>query len=136
MNMLKILLVEDNPDDEFLTRRILAKLNQTDIHAVHEGGAALKYLFGEEGCCVNSRVSIKPDLILLDLRMPLVDGMDFLEAAHKNLKSYDIPVIVISSSRLEHDVDRCKQLGVKAYLTKPIDIAELSDAIAHHCTNA
>lgn len=129
MKDLRILLVEDNPDDEFLTLRILAKLNHTKVDIVHEGGEALKYLFGNESTHSASPVINKPDLILLDMRMPLVDGLDFLEAAHNNLRSHEIPVIVISSSKLDRDVERCFELGVKAYLTKPINSDELKSAI-------
>lgn len=129
MKELRILLVEDNPDDEFLTLRILSKLNHSVVDIVHEGGEALKYLFGKEGNHPASPVINRPDLILLDMRMPLVDGLDFLEAAHNNLRSHEIPVIVVSSSKLDRDVERCFELGVKAYLTKPINSEELKRAI-------
>jgi CheY-like chemotaxis protein len=130
MNNLKILLVEDNPDDEFLTLRILSKLNQHDVDVVHQGGAALDYLFGQAGSYATAPVINKPDLILLDMKMPLVDGMEFLEAAHANLKTHEIPVIIISSSKQEKDVSRCIELGAIAYLTKPIDQSELERVIS------
>jgi len=133
MNELKILLIEDNPDDEFLTRRILSKLDQNNVSVVHEGEQALRYLFGDETTHPGTQVRNKPDLILLDIRMPLVDGLDFLETAHANLRTHDIPVIVVSSSRLEREVERCFELGAKAYLTKPIDSKELVRIIEQHC---
>jgi len=130
MKSLKILLVEDNPDDEFLTLRILSKLNHTNVDVVHQGGEALDYLFGEGSHYPAAPVLNKPDLILLDMKMPLIDGMEFLETAHANLRTHAIPVIIISSSKQERDVNRCIELGVKAYLTKPVDTAELEIAIA------
>jgi len=136
MNELKILLIEDNPDDEFLTRRILSKLDQNNVSVVHEGEQALRYLFGDETTPLGAPIRNKPDLILLDIRMPLVDGLDFLEAAHANLRTLDIPVIVVSSSRLEREVERCLELGAKAYLTKPIDSKELSSIIKQHCLSS
>lgn len=136
MNELKILLIEDTPDDEFLPRRILSKLDQNNVSVVHEGEQALRYLFGDETAHPGTQVRNRPDLILLDIRMPLVDGLDFLEAAHANLRTHDIPVIVVSSSRLEREVERCFELGAKAYLTKPIDSKELVRIIEQHCQSS
>ncbi len=130
MKNMKILLVEDNPDDEFLTLRILSKLNHTNVDVVHQGGEALHYLFGVGSHLPVAPIVNKPDLILLDMKMPLVDGIEFLETAHVKLRSHAIPVIIISSSKQEKDVIRCIELGVKAYLTKPVDTAELAMAIA------
>lgn len=130
MSELKILLVEDNPDDEFLTLRTLSKLNQNRVHVVHEGSQALQYLFGNTAVNQNSPVINKPDLILLDMKMPLVDGLEFLETCHTNLRTHDIPVIVVSSSKLERDVQRAAELGVINYITKPVDVKELSTAFA------
>ncbi len=129
MKNMKILLVEDNPDDEFLTLRTLTKLNHSNVDVVHHGEEALAYLFGEGSNYPVAPVVNKPDLILLDMKMPLIDGMEFLETAHMNLRTHAIPVIIISSSKQERDVNRCKELGVKAYLTKPVDSAELELAI-------
>lgn len=135
MDNVKILLVEDNPDDEFLTTRILSKLGYKEIKVLHQGGEALEYLFG---CTLNRASAVpvnKPDIILLDMRMPLVDGIEFLETAHANLKTHDIPVIVISSSKQEREVERCIALGAKAFLNKPLDIHEIGKALASFCNN-
>lgn len=129
MRSVKILLVEDNPDDEFLTTRILSKLGYSDIDVVHQGGEALEYLFGTAHNFATAFPVNKPDIILLDMRMPLVDGIEFLEAAHANLKTHDIPVIVISSSKQEREINRCLDLGAKAFLNKPIDSSEVGGAI-------
>lgn len=130
MGELNLLLVEDNPDDEFLTLRTLAKLNHTRVHVVHEGIEALQYLFGDTSDHQNAPVVNRPDLILLDMKMPLVNGLEFLEACHNNLRTHDIPVIIVSSSRLERDVQRAAELGAKTYIRKPIDARELAEAFA------
>jgi CheY-like chemotaxis protein len=130
MNELNILLVEDNPDDEFLTLRTLAKLNQKRVQVAHEGIEALQYLFGDATNHQNAPVLNKPDLILLDMKMPLVDGLEFLEACHANLRTHDIPVIIVSSSRLERDVLRAAELGARSYITKPVNAGELANAFA------
>ena len=129
MGELNILLVEDNPDDEFLTLRTLSKLNQTRVHVAHEGIEALQYLFGDTLDHQNAPVVNRPDLILLDMKMPLVNGLEFLEACHANLRTHDIPVIIVSSSKLERDVQRTAELGAKTYITKPIDTHELAAAL-------
>ncbi|MBT0663274.1 response regulator [Geobacter pelophilus] len=133
MKKVKILLVEDNPDDEFLTTRILFKLGYSAIDVVHQGGEALEYLFGGERNFTSAVPVNKPDLILLDMRMPLIDGIEFLEAAHANLKTHEIPVVVISSSKQEKEVNRCLELGAKAFLYKPINSEEIGQAIANFC---
>jgi CheY-like chemotaxis protein len=135
VDTVKILLVEDNPDDEFLTKRILAKLGYTEIKVVHQGGEALEYLFGPGGSSSTAVPVNKPDIILLDMRMPLIDGLEFLETAHANLKTHDIPVVVISSSKQEKEVERCIELGAKAFLNKPLDLKELRDALASSFSN-
>jgi len=135
MNTIRILLVEDNPDDEFLTTRILTKLGYSQIDIVHQGGEALEYLFGADANYSSAMPVNKPDVILLDMRMPLVDGIEFLEAACSNLRTHDIPVIVISSSNQEREINRCIELGAKAFLTKPIDRIEIGEALATFCSN-
>lgn len=132
MSDLNILLVEDNPDDEFLTLRTLAKLNQNCVHVAHEGIEALQYLFGNTTDHQNAPVVNKPDIILLDMKMPLVDGLEFLEACHANLRTHDIPVIIISSSRLERDAQRAAELGAKTFITKPVDAQQLSKVFSSY----
>jgi CheY-like chemotaxis protein len=135
MENVKILLVEDNPDDEFLTTRILSKLGYSRIDVVHQGGEALEFLFGAGRNYSTTAPVNKPDIILLDMRMPLIDGIEFLESAHANLKAHEIPVIVISSSKQEREVNRCLELGAKAFLNKPLDSKEIGKALASFCRN-
>jgi len=127
MNSLKILMVEDNQDDVFLAMRVLSKLHLYDVDNVYSGSEALTYLFGDD--TDNPVVINKPDIILLDQRMPLLDGMQFMELAHHALQAHNIPVIVISSSNLKCEKDRFFELGVKDYIGKPINAEGLSRAI-------
>jgi CheY-like chemotaxis protein len=108
-------------------------LGYSAIDVVHQGGEALEYLFGGEANLTTAVPVNKPDLILLDMRMPLVDGIEFLEVAHVNLKTHEIPVIVISSSKQEKEVNRCIELGAKAFLFKPLNSNEIGQAIADCC---
>ncbi len=126
---LKLLLVEDNPEDEFLMLRLLSKLNFFNVDVVHQGEEALNYLFGKGRHYHSPSFEKKPDLIFLDLRMPIMDGMEFLETAHEILRTHGIPVVIATSSNQEKNVTRCKELGVTGYLRKPIDPVELERMI-------
>ena len=127
---MKILLIEDSPDDVFLTTRALNKLDQSDIDVVHDGIHALDYLFGKE-CNVSGHTLInKPDIILLDQRMTMVDGLEFMEKVHKALRDNKIPVIVITSSTLESEKQRFFELGVQEYIGKPVNTEGLRRAIS------
>ncbi|MDD2733591.1 MAG: response regulator [Desulfuromonadaceae bacterium] len=125
----KILLVEDSHDDIFLAKRALSKLQLDDVDIVHNGREALQYLFGDEIFNSVSAIINKPDLILLDQRMPILDGLQFMEFAHRALHTYNISVIVITSSTLEIEKERFFELGVKDYIGKPINIEGLRRAI-------
>ncbi|MBI5655371.1 MAG: response regulator [Geobacter sp.] len=121
MNIKPILLVEDQPDDQFLTLRTLRKLKITNVMVANEGEEALRFLQGDKKQREEPPVLL-PSLILLDLRMPKVDGFEFLEALRSDERIKEIPVIVLTSSPQEKDQTRCMQLGVKAYLNKPLDV--------------
>jgi len=121
MNIKPILLVEDQPDDQFLTLRTLRKLKITNVMVANEGEEALRFLQGDQKQREEPPVLL-PSLILLDLRMPKVDGFEFLEALRSDERIKEIPVIVLTSSPQEKDQTRCMQLGVKAYLNKPLDV--------------
>jgi len=121
MNIKPILLVEDQPDDQFLTLRTLRKLKITNVMVANEGEEALRFLQGDRKLREEPPVLL-PSLILLDLRMPKVDGFEFLEALRSDERIKEIPVIVLTSSPQEKDQSRCMQLGVKAYLNKPLDV--------------
>ena len=121
MDIKPILLVEDQPDDQFLTLRTLRKLKITNVMVANEGEEALRFLQGDRKLREEPPVLL-PSLILLDLRMPKVDGFEFLEALRSDERIKEIPVIVLTSSPQEKDQSRCMQLGVKAYLNKPLDV--------------
>lgn len=121
MELLPVLLVEDQPDDQFLTLRTLKKLKIRNVVVANEGEEALRYLqetvdlkFGDS--------SPLPELIILDLRMPKIDGFELLESLKSADRTKEIPVIVLSSSPQESDRSRCINLGAKAYLEKPLDL--------------
>ncbi len=129
MKNVKILLVEDSQDDVFLVKRALAKLNVRDVNVVYNGREALEYLFGDDAITPVTSIRTIPDLILLDQRMPIVDGVQFMECAHSALHAHNVPVIVITSSTLQNEKDRFFELGVKDYIGKPINVEGLRRAI-------
>lgn len=127
MNMndpVDILLVEDNPDDAGLTIHALKKNNLANhlLH-LHDGEQALDYLFS------SAMVSI-PKVILLDLKMPKVDGMEVLRKLKADEHRKIIPVVVLSSSKEDRDVLESYHLGVNAYIVKPVDFDKFVKAIA------
>ena len=129
MKNINILLVEDSHDDAFLAKRALSKLHLRNVNIVYNGREALQYLFGKETFNSVPALINKPDIILLDQRMPLLDGLQFMEYAHLALHAHNIPVIVITSSTLEIEKVRFFELGVKDYIGKPINVDGLSRAI-------
>ena len=121
-----ILLVEDNPGDVRLTREAFAEARiNNDLHDVNDGEAALDFLH-QRGDHADAP---RPDLMLLDLNLPKVDGLDVLEEvkSHDDLRT--IPVVVLTSSEAEEDVVQSYEQHTNAYLTKPIDPNEFVDVI-------
>ncbi|MBT0662921.1 response regulator [Geobacter pelophilus] len=128
MNLWPVLLVEDQPDDQFLTLRTLKKLKINNVDVANEGEEALRYL-RDRVVPGTTQSSLLPELIILDLRMPKVDGFQFLELVNADDRIKEIPVIVLSSSPQESDKARCRELGVKAYLKKPLEIDAFDRAL-------
>jgi CheY-like chemotaxis protein len=125
------LLVEDDPNDAFLVELELKnEAPEIRLHWVNDGHEAMDYLEGKAPY-TNRKAYPMPDIILLDLRMPRVGGFDFLEWLHshspKDLKL--IPVIVMSSSNLEHDVKRAYELGANSYFVKPFHFGAFRERI-------
>jgi DNA-binding response OmpR family regulator len=116
-----ILLVEDDPDHELLTIRALKKSNiANDIRVARDGEEALNILFGEEG--------LRPQVVLLDLKLPKLDGLEVLRRVRENEATRMLPIVVLTSSDEERDVVRSYQLGVNSYIRKPVNFNDFAEA--------
>lgn len=125
-----ILLCEDNKRDADLTMRALRKHNITNtIIWVKDGEEALNYLFGK-GKYKNRPVEDTPRVIMLDLKMPKMDGMQVLEKVRSNPKTRHIPVVVMTSSREESDIARSYDLGANSYIVKPVDFSKFMKSVS------
>jgi CheY-like chemotaxis protein len=130
MNGVEILIVEDNPDDVELTLRALRKNNLANkIHVARDGAEALDYVFGR-GTHSGRDVAQVPKVILLDLKLPRVDGVEVLRQLKADPRTRRVPVVVLTSSREEPDISRCYELGVNSYLVKPVDFNAFVPAVA------
>jgi CheY-like chemotaxis protein len=124
-----ILLVEDDPGDQELTRRALEDdIVRTNLRIVNDGKEALDYLH-REGAFTDPKDSPRPDLILLDLNMPRVDGRQVLEQVREDPDISRIPVIALTTSDEEEDVLRSYALGCKSFIKKPVEIDAFIEAI-------
>ena len=116
-----ILLVEDDPDHELLTIRALKKSNiANDIKVARDGAEALELLFGAD--------PIRPQVILLDLKLPKVEGLEVLRRVRETHETRMLPVVVLTSSDEERDVVRSYQLGVNSYIRKPVNFNDFAEA--------
>jgi CheY-like chemotaxis protein len=128
MTQKTLLLVEDNLDDEALTLRALHKHNIANtIIVARDGQEALDYLFGE-GEYSERDTSMLPQVILLDLKLPKVDGLQVLEQLRANPNTSRIPVVVLTSSNEEQDLIRSYELGANSYVRKPVDFEQFIEA--------
>jgi len=126
---LEILLVEDNLNDAELSLYALKKFKIANrIHHARDGAEALEYLFGVETETSSSHPQI-PRLILLDLKLPKVDGLEVLKRIKASKATRTIPVVVLTSSREERDIIESYNLGVNSYIVKPIDFEQFTEAI-------
>ena len=120
-----ILLVEDNPDDEALTLRAFKRSNiRNEIIVVRDGAEALAYLFPGNGDAAPS-----PALILLDLNLPKIGGLEVLRTMRADERTALIPVVVLTSSKLEEDVLVSYRNGANAYVRKPVKFSEFTEAV-------
>jgi two-component system response regulator len=130
MNPRKILLVEDNPDDEALTIRALRKSKiANEIVVAHNGVEALDYLFGQ-GEYAGRDLADKPAIVLLDLKLPKLDGLEVLRRLRANDRTRTQPVVVLTSSSEEKDIVESYDLGANSYVRKPVAFDQFSDAVA------
>jgi two-component system response regulator len=126
---IEILLVEDNPNDEELTLYAVKKNNITNhIQVVRDGAEALEYLFCT-GSYANRQVNDPPKVVLLDLKLPKVDGLEVLERIKSDERTRAIPVVVLTSSQEERDIVESYQLGVNSYIVKPVDFEQFIEAV-------
>jgi len=124
-----ILLVEDNPDDVALTLRALKKNNiLNEVVVAKDGVEALDYLFGR-GLHAGRNMKNRPVVVLLDLKLPKVDGMEVLKNIRENPSTRLIPVVILTSSLEEKDVVNGYNLGANSYIRKPVDFSQFSDAV-------
>ena len=120
-----IVLIEDQPYDAELTLRALRGLGVDEqVTHVRDGAEALTYLLDE-----NDPESPPPKLILLDLKLPKVSGIEVLEALKSDERTKCIPVIALSSSQEQQDVERCYALGVNSYVVKPVDFTDFTNTV-------
>jgi two-component system response regulator len=124
-----ILLVEDNPDDEALTIRALKKNNiKNTVVVAHDGAEALDYLFGT-GAHAGRDVSSLPQIVLLDLKLPKVDGLGVLRAIRADARTRRVPVVILTSSKEERDLVESYDLGTNSYIRKPVDFTAFIEAV-------
>ncbi len=124
-----ILLVEDNPDDIALTIRAFRKSNiMNDIVQAHDGSEALDYLFGR-GQYTGRDLDVMPTLILLDLKMPKVDGLEVLRQLRANERTRLLPVVILTTSKEDQDIIDGYALGANSYVRKPVDFNQFVEAV-------
>ncbi len=129
MNRRIILLVEDNPDDELLTLRAFKKSNiANEIVVVRDGAKALDYLFGDGDNAVRDSRAI-PAVVLLDLKLPKVDGLEVLKRLRDDERTRCTPVVVLTSSREDRDIIESYKLGANSYIRKPVDFDQFLEAV-------
>lgn len=125
MNQKSILLVEDNPDDEALTLRALRKNNMlNEVTVARDGQEALDYFFGEK-----ASVNPAPTLMLLDLKLPKIDGLEVLRRIRSEPRTALLPIVILTSSKEEQDIINGYKLGANSYIRKPVDFNQFMEAI-------
>lgn len=126
---LTVLLAEDEADDVFMMQRAFRKMNSpAKLQVVRDGVEAIEYLSGQNKFADRNLYPL-PFLILLDINMPRKNGFDILEWLKQDESLADIPVVMITSSKVKSDVDKAYELGARAYLIKPVAFNELQSLV-------
>ncbi len=129
MDSKNILLVEDNPDDEALTLRALKRNNiLNDVIVARDGVEALDYLFAR-GAYSDRDPDQLPEVVLLDLKLPKIDGLEVLRSIRKNEKTRRLSVVILTSSNEERDILAGYDLGANSYIRKPVDFNQFMEAV-------
>jgi len=128
--LVEILLVEDNPSDLQLTLHALERNKLANrIHVVRDGVEALDFLFSTGPYA--ERTPRNPRVVLLDLKLPRIDGLEVLRRMKEEPRTRTIPVVVLTSSREERDIVESYQLGVNSYIVKPVDFEQFAESVRH-----
>jgi two-component system response regulator len=130
MDEMMILVVEDNPDDEEMTLRALHSAGiANDVHVVRDGVEALDFLSGR-GTFANRDLRRMPAVVLLDLKLPKLDGVDVLNRMRKDPRTSSIPVVILTSSSEEEDMVRSYQSGANSYVRKPVVFSDFAKVVS------
>ncbi len=130
-DVIELLLVEDNPDDLALTLRALGKAGLSrQVHVARDGLEAVEFLFCE-GAHSGRNIAEEPKVILLDLKLPKLDGLEVLKRIKGDPRTKLIPVVVLTSSKEQRDIIESYQLGVNSYIVKPVNFERFSEAVRH-----
>ncbi len=130
VDAVEILLVEDNPNDVELTLRALKKHNlANNVMVVRDGAEGLDFIFGE-GAYADRSLEKSPKLVLLDLKLPKVDGLEVLRKIKSDERTKVIPVVVLTSSKEEPDIIESYKLGVNSYMVKPVDFDKFIECVS------
>jgi two-component system response regulator len=131
VDAVEILIVEDTPQDLELTLRALRKANLTNrIHVARDGAEAIEFIFCE-GAHSARNIDNGPKVILLDLKLPKIDGIEVLRRVKGDSRTKDIPVVVLTSSKEQKDVVDSYQLGVNSYIVKPVNFERFTSAVGN-----
>lgn len=127
---IEILLVEDNPHDAEMTIRALKKNNlANNLYHAKDGAEALDFIFCE-GIHAARAIENSPRVILLDLKMPKVDGLEVLQRVKGDERTYEIPVVILTSSKEDPDIKRCYELGANSYVVKPVEFEDFYKVVS------
>jgi len=130
LNEVEVLLVEDSPHDAELTLRALKKNNLANkLFHVKDGAEAIEFLFSQ-GAFKDRKIDRSPKIVLLDLKLPKVDGIEVLRRIKTDARTKLIPVVVMTSSREDRDLNDCYQLGANGYVVKPVEFENFARAVS------